>query len=239
MLETLELLLKLQGIDGEILELDGQRELLPGEIEALETEKTDGAALLEEQQALIAESVKERGRHERTLEDLGAKLTGLQGKQLEIKTNEEYAALQHEIEFVRQEISETEDAVLRQLEEVEAMRAALAEAEGRAASRAGEIDEKVRGLSERLGRLDEALAVKRDERLRVAMHIEKGLLRRYEGILSSKGDIAVAPVVDGACGGCYAQLPPQRVIEVKRSNRLLECDSCGRILYWRPGERDG
>ena len=239
MLETLELLLKLQDIDVAIQELGRQRESLPGKIDALEGEKTEGAALLEEQQVRIDESVKERGQHERRLEDLALKLGDLQGKQLQIKTNEEYAALQHEIEFVRQEISETEDTVLRQLEDVEGRRNALAEAERQAAARASEIDDEIQKLRNDLLRLDDALAVKNDERLRVAMHVDRELLGRYERLLSSKGDFAIAPVVDGACGGCYMRLPPQRIIEIKRSTKLLECDSCGRMLFWDPSERDG
>jgi predicted nucleic acid-binding Zn-ribbon protein len=42
----------------------------------------------------------------------------------------------------------------------------------------------------------------------------------------------VVPVRKKACGGCFKQIPPQRIQEIRRGDRIFSCDSCGRILIW-------
>ena len=40
---------------------------------------------------------------------------------------------------------------------------------------------------------------------------------------------ALAPVIKGFCYGCFQKLPTQMTGE---SDRIYNCPSCGRILYW-------
>jgi predicted nucleic acid-binding Zn-ribbon protein len=238
LLEVLDLLRALSRIDTEIQELEAENERLPEEIEELEAERRRMRADLEAAEGELESLSKDRKLMERELEDLQAKLADLTAKRLAIKTNEEYAALSHEITFVEREIEVKEDAILGILERQEAVAATIAEFREGVSESEREIDRGVEALQAELSRLDDALAVKRDERLRVATRIDDSVLERYERILASKGDTALANVSDGACSGCYMTLPPQTVIEVKRADRLMECQSCGRILFWRP-EPDG
>ncbi len=232
MLEQLELLLELQGVDSELFELTRERESLPGRIESLAAVRERVRSESAEKESALEDAKKERLRKERELEDVGAKVADLKSKQLVIKTNEEYAALTHEIEFRQREISDTEDAILRLLEDIERLTTEVEEARAAADEATAQMDREIAELRSKLEELDDAIAVKRDERLRIAMRVDGSVLRRYEGILHSKGDSALARIVDGACSGCYKNLPPQTVIEVKRGNGFVECDGCGRILYW-------
>jgi predicted nucleic acid-binding Zn-ribbon protein len=238
LLEVLELLRSLSRIDTEIQELAAENERVPGEIGELEDERRRLRADLDAAEGRLEDLGKDRKHMERELEDLQAKLADLSAKRLAIKTNEEYAALSHEIAFVEREVEEKEDAVLGILERQEAASGDLAGLREGVSEAERDLDARIEALGQELSRLDDALAVKRDERLRVATRIDGAVLERYERILASKGDTALANVSDGACSGCYMTLPPQTVIEVKRADRLMECQSCGRILFWRP-EPDG
>jgi len=238
-LEHLELLLRLQEIDLTLSELESDEERLPDEMSELEKEKERARADVAEREQGLEEGRKRRQHLERDLEDQTVRLNDLKAKQLMIKTNEEYAALSHEITFADNEIASTEDAILELMEDLERQTSALAAAKEAAASETAEVERKVGELKAEFTRLIDALAVKRDERVRVAMHVDKVTLARYERILASKGDFAVVSVEGGACRGCYVTLPPQAIIEVKRSDRLIQCDGCGRILYWRLERDDG
>ena len=99
-----------------------------------------------------------------------------------------------------------------------------------------DIDERTAGLERELAELSDAVAVKRDERLRVSRRVDAPTLARYERILASKGNSAISDVTDGTCSGCRMKLPPQTVIEVRSGRRLMVCEGCGRILFWQ-GER--
>ena len=232
MLEQIELLLELQKIDTDLVDLSRQGELLPVRIDEFESEKARVRASHQEMERALEEVKGERRRSERELEDATARINNLQAKQLLIKTNEEYAALTHEIAFARQGISDLEDGILKLLEETEQMAADAEQAGAEATEAERGIDENVSELRARLDKLNDALAIKKDERLRIAMRVDESTLRWYEGILRSKGDCALARLVDGACSGCYKSLPPQTVIEVKRATGFTECDGCGRLLYW-------
>ncbi|MDD5756941.1 MAG: C4-type zinc ribbon domain-containing protein [bacterium] len=38
---------------------------------------------------------------------------------------------------------------------------------------------------------------------------------------------------NNSCGGCHMTLPPQVVNEVRKLDRLVLCESCSRILFWK------
>ena len=232
-LEQLELLLELQEIDADLADMSRQGELLPVRIDELESERARVRAVQQEKEHALEEAKKERQHREHKLEDATIRINELKAKQIVIRTNEEYAALTHEIGFAKQDVSDLEDGVLKLLEETEELSEDAEQAGAEAVEAERTIDESVSELRARLDELNDALAVRKDERLRIAMRVDESLLRWYEGILRSKGDCALAQVVDGACSGCYKSLPPQTVIEVKRATRFTECDGCGRLLYWR------
>ncbi len=220
-------------MDVALIEAAWEAEELPPKIVELEGQLTSADAMVAEAAESMQQATKDRLRLEGDLRDQGAKLEDLKAKQLVIKTNEEYAALTHEIDFMRNAISETEDVVLKMLEDVDVKSAELEERKSAADGARGDIEGQVAELNVQLEKLREYVTLKNDERTRVAMHLDDKLLLRYERILSSKGDSAIVPLIDDVCTGCYKRLPPQAAIEVKRGNRIAECDSCGRIIYWR------
>ena len=225
MLEQLELLLELQKKDIDLADLSRQGELLPARIDELESERERIRTVHQARELSLDEAKKERQHEERELEDATARINDLKAKQLLIKTNAEYAALTHEIAFAQQGISDLEDGILKLLEETEELAADLEQAGAEVAEVERSIDENVSELRGRLDELNDTLVVRKDERLRIAMRVDAPLLRRYEGIFRS--------IENGACSGCYMSLPPQTIIEVKRTSGFKECDGCGRILYWR------
>ncbi|MDH4071460.1 MAG: C4-type zinc ribbon domain-containing protein [Ignavibacteria bacterium] len=40
----------------------------------------------------------------------------------------------------------------------------------------------------------------------------------------------MVPVKRGACGGCFAKVPPQRMLELRQNSRMYHCEHCGRII---------
>lgn len=47
----------------------------------------------------------------------------------------------------------------------------------------------------------------------------------------SRDGIAVAEVINGSCSACFISLRPQMLLEVKRGDQIITCESCTRILY--------
>lgn len=233
MREQLALLLDVQAIDTELMGLVARGKSLPIRTAEIQREKVGAAERVAEVERHLEELNLKKARLELDLNDWNAKLAGLESKRNVIKTNEEFRALMSEIELTQREISTTEDAILGLMEETERLADELPGLRRSTAEAGAKLDEMIRALEGEQGRLSDSISIKRDERKRAAMRVDQATLVRYERILSSKRDFAVAFVVDGVCSGCYKRLPPQTVIEIRRAERLVECDGCGRILSWR------
>jgi hypothetical protein len=61
--------------------------------------------------------------------------------------------------------------------------------------------------------------------------IEPNYLNTYEKLRSSR-DVGMASIIGAACGGCYSQLPPQTIIEIKENKHIINCPNCSLFQYW-------
>jgi len=63
-----------------------------------------------------------------------------------------------------------------------------------------------------------------------AKTINPKIMERYLKVKKNKKD-PVALVIDGKCSGCKMQLPSGDLISYSRSDKIFECENCGRLLY--------
>jgi hypothetical protein len=40
-------------------------------------------------------------------------------------------------------------------------------------------------------------------------------------------------VRNGACGGCFGNLPTQLLNRIRDMDKIITCENCGRILIWQ------
>ena len=57
------------------------------------------------------------------------------------------------------------------------------------------------------------------------------VLAHYEKVLTGRDGVALAAVKGKSCQGCFMNLPPQVINEIKMKDKMITCDSCARILY--------
>jgi predicted nucleic acid-binding Zn-ribbon protein len=86
---------------------------------------------------------------------------------------------------------------------------------------------------EEIGFSTEGLEALQNARTKLASEIEVRTLRLYEK-LSRKYDRAIVPVVEHRCLGCSMSVPTSRRVagEDRRGNKIVLCESCGRILFF-------
>ncbi len=158
-------------------------------------------------------------------------------KLLGTKTNKEYTAVQHEIELTRERIDslETEDLeLMTELDELEPqkkeLKKILKEIQINNTSKIDEIQKKFESIESDIKKLER----KREKTLK---DISSGTLKIYNRLRKGKSVLAVSTVnpVKHSCKGCFKQLPPQKVLEIRRGNKIILCENCGRILVWDEG----
>ena len=240
MRESLHHLLKIQEIDKEINALHQAQVDYPHEITTLKTELETARDQLDAQQQNREELEKNR----RTLElDLGAIEADLkkhQDRLYEVKTNKEYDALQIEIATLQDRKDDCETAILDSIEQLEEIAAHLGEDEKYYREIKQDRQQRIDELTASLNSTEKNVSGWKKKRAALEPHVDSRLLGLYNRIRTVvRGGIAVVPVHKGACGGCYRQLSPQRLVEVKRADSILRCDNCARILAWREGEGAG
>src|SRR5699024_12653507 len=57
-------------------------------------------------------------------------------------------------------------------------------------------------------------------------------IARYEFICTRLPGRVIVPARDGACTGCHMMAPPQVYNELQIGDKVIQCPSCKRILYY-------
>src|SRR5229473_240957 len=116
----LETLLALQDVDKEILRLNEEVAALPKRVAAIEAKLAGTKAQLEVARAAVKADEAARKKYDAANLDLQQKISKYRDQMLSVKTNEQYKALQHEIEFAQQEIQVNEDKTLEVMVDADA-----------------------------------------------------------------------------------------------------------------------
>ncbi|MEK6561942.1 MAG: C4-type zinc ribbon domain-containing protein [Candidatus Binatota bacterium] len=234
MREQIEILASLQNADREIREKSGVKVVLLAEIQKKEEEIQAKRADIALFRAEWSEKDKQRQEKEQLLQEESKKATEKRMRMNRIKNIKELQALQREIDQIKLGNSQLEEELIKLLEEAESYASALRakeeelkQLEAAWREKQGEIEAQVAGI-------ERAVAEASALRQAIATRLNRELIERYELIFSRRGGMAVVTVSDGICQGCYMNIPPQLWNEIIKSEKLILCPSCHRILYSKP-----
>ena len=94
-----------------------------------------------------------------------------------------------------------------------------------------------RPIEDDLNAIDADTVTWTEKRAVLAKSIPADLLAQYERIRKRNNGIGVIPVWKAVCSGCHMNIPPQLYNELQRSNDLLSCPNCNRIMYFQNQEK--
>lgn len=235
MQESLRALLELQKTDQDLHELEQYKVDIPNQLETMKTTQSEAETRLSDQETKVADIEKDRRQYERDLQTAQEQVKKYQGQLYSVKTNKEYDALQAEIQALKNRISELEDAILQLISDAETEQETLETIRGETDSLIERFSEERTALESRLSAVDEDVAVKMDERKRMAMRVENPVLKVYDRIRRNLRGMTVVPLKKGACSGCFNVIPLQVTMQIRQGRRLISCESCGRILIIEEG----
>jgi uncharacterized protein len=233
MLPDIDKLLELQGADHEIRKLRDEVAALPKRVAAIEQKLAGTKAHLEKVRATAKTDEANRKKFEANIKDLQGKISKYRDQSLDVKTNDQYKALLHEIQFAEQEIRLNEDRILEVMVNVDArekeVKAAEAELKAETAEIEKEKEEARKVTAEDQKKLSEWNA-KRDA---LRHGISEDVLRHYERVAKFRGT-GLAEVRAHKCMGCQVMLRPQTYNEARSGATVMFCESCQRIYYYDP-----
>ena len=234
--QTLEQLIKLQEIDSRLLEIREHMGDLPGTVESQESEIATLQTENTEKHERITQIEKDIRHHEAEIDDFSSKLDKYKEQLFLVTSNKEYEALNQEIDHMKAAILESESVQLAFEEEKTGLEETIK-------LNSGKIENIMESLTGNKAELEEALAetVHEQEELEKSKNslkdgIESNYLNAYQRIASARDGVGMVSIIGQACGGCYSQLPPQTVIEIKQNNQIITCPGCGILLFWDGAE---
>jgi uncharacterized protein len=235
----LERLIHLQALDSRAAEARRLQVTIPETQRALD-QKLDGAraavTAAKEQQAANQTS---RRALEKDLAAVNTRLTRYKDQLMEVKTNREYHAMQHEIETAQGEVKRLEDQMLELMLGGDEIGATLKAAEGALKAAEQQITRERGDLDAQLKSTGETLEQTLAERGVLAAAIPAAVLGQYEQVAKNRKGIGVAQAKDGLCVECHVRLRPMVYAEVRHNSSLIQCDSCQRFLYFVPPPAEG
>jgi predicted nucleic acid-binding Zn-ribbon protein len=229
--ENLRRLIRLQELMIAMAELQEKITAVPAEVARLEKDLLAAEAEVSREKAALGELQKERRRLEMELMGVETRIQKYQAQLAEVKTNKEYQAMQHEIESCRNERALLDEKILLDMEQGEKAVAAGKLLDQRLQEKRRETDQGKAALNARAATLAADRARLETERAAVQKDIPAAILDPFLKIVKSRRGIGLVPVRDELCGGCHVRVMPKLIQQIRRSEALITCNSCNRLLW--------
>lgn len=229
----LEKLIELQEADREIASLTDEIAALPRRVAAIEAKLAGTRSRIDAARSALKAAEDSRRNNERQIQDVRQKISKYRDQSLDVKTNEQYRALMHEIEFAEKDISGFEDKILESMLQAEDRERELKVLDTELKAETAEIEKQKAEARARTAADEEQLATWNAKRNQLRSGIQDHVLRHYDRVLKFRG-AGISEVIGHKCATCQVMLRPQVYNDVRTNEQLVTCDSCQRILYFVP-----
>ena len=229
--QQIDILLKLQKINQDLDALVQQIEQLKEEASQEEKKYLARKSQYDKHFPYLQKSRKEYAQLKSELQQVKERITQSEEKKKIIKTVKEFKAVNKEIDTLHKENAIKENDLMTKGEELEFK------------------EEKMKKISDSIEEIREAIEKKKEdmkilikerrhsiskcsrdkEKLETKLFVS--LVKAFGRIYKNKNQLAVVSVERQICQGCYAKIPMQVEIDVKRRDRIIFCPSCSRVLY--------
>ena len=228
----LQQLVQLQKIDDQILEHKKALVDIPTQIDSARAELEEKKNILKVVTEEIEILQKQRKDLELEVQEENDHMAKAKTKLPAVKTNKEYTAILTEVDAIKEKVSKIEDMELEVMEALEVKSKEIPGVEKKCREedvyfneyRQKKITEEERFKQE----LEELMGKRKD----ISAQLDMVILKRYEKISNSREGRAVAGLRENICQGCFQQVLPQMVIEVKVAEKIHQCGGCMRFLFW-------
>ena len=228
----IEKLLIVQHRDSELLKIQQDLARLPTEQKAVEAAIEKEQASIEATRQSLLEKELKRKEMDTELKSKESALIRFRTQQSEVKKNEEYQALTHEIERTEAEISQLEEREIELMLEIDSLKeqfkAEEVEIKGRIEAQRKEIDL----LTERQTVLQASLSDAEAKVSEAREGVETLYLEQYDRVRKTvKRPPYVAEVKAHKCNGCHLRVSNDVARAVLNAGEPHFCDQCARMVY--------
>lgn len=229
----LEKLIELEKVDREIARLSEEIAALPKRVASIEEHLADDKAAVEKVKAAMKSNEASRRKLESEIQGFQTKIAKYRDQSSSVKTNDEYRALMHEVQFAEKEISACEDKILELMIALEAEEKSLKTAEAGLKEESAAVEKEKTEARQRTAEDEKLLAELAGKRSGLRSGVGDSALAHYDRVMQRRKS-AIAEARGQKCLACFVMIRPQTWQDLLSNEQIITCSSCGRILYYDP-----
>src|SRR5580692_1687855 len=230
----LKSLIELQAVDFRLIGIRERLARFPKRLAEVEAGVTAARQKVTAAKEALLTGQKERKTYEMDVEQWKERAKKYRNQSGEVKTNEAYRALLHEIQNAEDEVAKAEDRLLERMvsgeeydRQVKAAEAAVKEIEAAASKERHAIQAEYNEAQKELAAAEAVRAA-------AMATVPEDLVDHYERIAKRHGGIALAEIRGEGCGQCGVHIRPHVIQQLQRGDaeEFFHCETCTRILYY-------
>ena len=235
--KIIQTLCQLQEIDIQYESIRNQLESSPNSIQELGQKVTELKIKLETAEKQLSNCEKKQRTYESDIKDNEQHIKRSREKTKSIKSNKEYQALLKEIEETEKKNVVLEEEVLKCMYEKEEATLILQEEK----NKFQDLEEKLAGEKQIYESRRKEIEIQYEklgkEKKDLETQLPDNIKKRYDYLRKVSNGVAVGFVEKGTCSACHTIIPPQYVIELRKSKEINFCMTCQRFLIWQHNEK--
>ncbi len=225
-------LVELQALDSQLAEVHKKLAEFPRRLAEMETRLEAAKQQVAAAKNSLTQSLKDRKTFEMDVDSWKEKVRKYKDQSGQVKSNDAYKALLHEIENAEKEVARAEDRLLDRMVAGEEFERKVKDAEAAVKTVEGEVVAERSKIHAEKAAEDARAAELGTKRAAALVNVPEDLQVLYQQVAKRHHGVAVAAERNDACGHCGFMIRPHVTQEMRRgSEEVFRCEGCGRILY--------
>ncbi len=227
----LKQLIELSQIDKEIDSFKPKIEAINKELNSILKKERD---LIAKKEGLLEEKKDNKlkiRQHELHITELIDKLKEISKKSAAVKTDKEAKALQLEEDITKEQLDFANEEIQRLQKVNEIKDELILEVEEELKEISKTVEETKKEIEQKLATVEKQREEFYAKREKLLGKINQKILEFYQKVRKWAGNTTVVPVKKQACYGCFMRINDKTFAAVIKSEDIVTCPHCGRILY--------
>jgi predicted nucleic acid-binding Zn-ribbon protein len=227
-----EKLLTLQEREARKLTLEAQLLQVPREVDKAKAKIAEEQATIDADRRALKEIEVRRVELDKEVQSLETQVVKYKTQQMEVKKNDEYTALGHQIETIEAQIGQCEEQEIELMLQFDEQTKSTAETEAAHKEQIRLFEKEIDRLNKQMEAVQAEIGDAVTAAEAAAGDIPAKWLEAYRNAQHRHPRAPwVVPMRDQHCGGCYLKTSGEVEGAVLTDKEPAHCDNCGRLLY--------
>ena len=239
MIDQIKQILALQEAEEVIDHIRSDAQVYPDRLDEVQKAYDEKKRISDEAKTRLAALEAEHADLKHTLSLEEQRLEKSKKKMKDLTKVYEVQAMKKEIESTERSNSDLETKILEKDEDMSKAKKFLEQFQTELDQAKAVLDDVKSEVETKMGEYDGILEEKLTIKKKLEAECDRSILSSYRMIRDRKYQDALVPVIEGACQGCFMNIPPQMAnLMMQNPTQLEKCPNCQRLIFWHEDEAE-